>query len=72
MNFKEIYNKYNSCGILTDDELEYLIQEYSNLDQAVRDKACFLGTPTVCVVGIELRRLQDMRSARDYHKEQSK
>ncbi len=68
MNFKEIYNKYRGCGSLTDDELNYLIQEYSNLDHAVRDKACFLGTPTVCVVGIELRRLQDMQSARDCHK----
>lgn len=68
MNFKEIYNKYHSCGILTDDELNYLIQEYSILDHAVRDKACFLGTPTVCVVGIELRRLQDIRTSRDYRK----
>lgn len=68
MNFKEIYTKYNTLGILTDDELNFLIDEYSKMDAVIRDKGCFIGVPTVCVVGIELRRLLDMRVARDYHK----
>lgn len=68
MNFKEIYEKYNSLGILSDAELNFLIEEYSKLYEAVSDKTCFLGTPTVCVVLIELRRLQDIRAARDYQK----
>lgn len=68
MNFKEVYNKYNALGVLTDEELDFLLEEFSKLNDAVKDKACFLGTPTVCVVGIELRRLQDIKMSRDYHK----
>lgn len=68
MNFKEIYTKYNNLGILTDEELNFLIEEYSKLDAVIRDKTCFIGVPTVCVVGIELRRLLDMRSSREYRK----
>ncbi len=68
MNFKEVNNKYNTLGILTDEELDFLLEEFSKLNDAVKDKACFLGTPTVYVVAVGLRRLQDIRAARDYRK----
>lgn len=64
MKFKDIYTKYNELGVLTDAELDFLVGEYLKLDNAVRDKICFLGYPTVGVVGIELRRLQDIKSSR--------
>ena len=68
MNFKEIYTKYNTLGILTDEELNFLIEEYSKLDAVIRDKECFIGVPTVYVVGIELHRLLSIRTAREYYK----